>query len=64
MLEAFELREDRWMVPATLADDAPVSQPPFDAITFPLDTLWPEGTPASDCETQSTNVSMKRSVSL
>ena len=42
-LEVFELREGRWMLLATLADDAPVSQPPFDAITFPLDALWPEG---------------------
>ena len=48
MLEAFELREDRWMSSATLADDAPVLQPPFDAITFPLDAHWPEGTRAQD----------------
>ncbi len=48
MLEAFELREGRWMLPATLAYDAPVSQPPFDAITFPLDALGPEGTRAQD----------------
>ena len=42
-LEAFELREGHWVLLATLADAAPVSQPPFDAITFPLDALWPEG---------------------
>ena len=47
-LEVFELREGRWMLLATLADDAPVSQPPFDAITFPLDALWPEGAQAQD----------------
>ncbi|MCY3873772.1 MAG: Uma2 family endonuclease [Rhodobacteraceae bacterium] len=41
-LEAFELREGQWLLLATLADDAPVSLPPFDAITFPLDALWPE----------------------
>ena len=41
-LEAFELREGHWLLLATLADDAPVSLPPFDAITFPLDALWPE----------------------
>ncbi len=42
MLEAFELRGGRWTLLATLADDAPVSLPPFDAVTFPLDALWPE----------------------
>ena len=42
MLEAFELREGLWLLLATLADDVPVSLPPFDAITFPLDALWPE----------------------
>ncbi len=41
-LEAFALREGQWLLLATLADDAPVSLPPFDAITFPLDALWPE----------------------
>ncbi|MDE0348003.1 MAG: Uma2 family endonuclease [Boseongicola sp.] len=41
-LEAFELRDGQWVLLATLADDAPVSLPPFDAITFPLDALWPE----------------------
>ena len=41
-LEAFELRAGHWLLLATLADDAPVSLPPFDAITFPLDALWPE----------------------
>ncbi|MDE2911506.1 MAG: Uma2 family endonuclease [Paracoccaceae bacterium] len=41
-LEAFELREGLWLLLATLADDVPVSLPPFDAITFPLDALWPE----------------------
>ena len=41
-LEAFELRDEQWLLLATLADHAPVSLPPFDAITFPLDALWPE----------------------
>ncbi len=41
-LEAFALRDGRWLLLATLVDDAPVSLPPFDAITFPLDALWPE----------------------
>ena len=46
-LEVFELGGGRWTLLATLADDAAVSLPPFDAITFPLDALWPPGPPAS-----------------
>ena len=45
-LEAFELRDGQWVLLATLADDDPVSLPPFDAITFPLDALWPESAAA------------------
>ena len=40
--EAFELHEGHWLLLATLIDDVPVSLPPFDAITFPLDALWPD----------------------
>ena len=39
-LEAFELCEGKWVLLATLIDDASVSLPPFYAITFPLDALW------------------------
>ena len=45
-LEAFELRGDLWVLLATLVDDAQVSLPPFDAISFSLDALWPEATAA------------------
>ena len=41
-LEAFELRDGQWVLIDTLFGDAPVSMPPFEAITFPLDALWPE----------------------
>ena len=41
-LEAFELREGHWLLLTTLVEDAPVSLPPFEAITFPLDALWPD----------------------
>ena len=41
-LEAFELRSGLWALPATLVDDAQVSLPPFDAISFPLSALWQE----------------------
>ena len=47
-LEAFEIRDGQWVLLATLADDDPVSLPPFDAITFPLDALWPDAPASSD----------------
>ncbi len=40
-LEAFELHEDEWVLISTLFDDASVSLPPFEAISFSLDDLWP-----------------------
>ena len=46
-LEAFELRGGRWVRLATLAGDDPVCLPPFEAIGFPLDALWPEGAKGS-----------------
>ncbi|MGZ8243810.1 Uma2 family endonuclease [Methylomagnum sp.] len=39
-LEAYSLREEGWLLVATLKDDDPVSVPPFDAITFSLADLW------------------------
>ena len=39
-LEAFVLQEGAWKQIAALANDNPVSLPPFDAITFPLNSLW------------------------
>ena len=42
-LEALELRDGRWIQLAVLTDNADVSIPPFDATTFPLNALWPEG---------------------
>ena len=41
-LEVFELRNGAWALVAALADNAPVSLPPFEAISFPLGTLWPD----------------------
>ncbi len=38
-LEAFELRDGEWVLVATARNDDPVSIPPFEAITFPLDAL-------------------------
>ncbi|MCY3830016.1 MAG: Uma2 family endonuclease [Rhodospirillaceae bacterium] len=40
-LEAFELRNGEWVLIATARNDDPVSIPPFEAISFPLDALWP-----------------------
>ena len=42
-LEAFELRDGRWALLKALTDDGPVSLPPFDAISFELGDLWPDG---------------------
>ena len=39
-LEAKVLRGGKWAVIATLHDDATVSLPPFEAISFSLDDLW------------------------
>ena len=39
-LEARELRGTKWAEIATLHDDATVSLPPFEAISFSLDELW------------------------
>ena len=40
LLEVYELHDGHWTLLATLKDDEPVRQPPFDAIEFPLDSLW------------------------
>lgn len=39
-LEAYENSDGRWLLIATLKDDDPVSLAPFDAISFPLNSLW------------------------
>jgi Putative restriction endonuclease len=41
-LEAFVLREGRWVLAAALKDDEAVRVPPFEAISFPLGALWPD----------------------
>ena len=40
-LEAFELRDGRWVPIAGARDDGPVCIRPFDAVTFSLGDLWP-----------------------
>ncbi len=39
-LEAYELREERWLLLATLKDEDRVRLAPFDAIEFSLGDLW------------------------
>jgi Uma2 family endonuclease len=39
-LEAFELREGRWTLVATLKDEDRVAVAPFDAVEFSLADLW------------------------
>jgi len=41
-LEVFENRAGQWLLLTVLENAAPVSQPPFDATSFPLDALWAE----------------------
>ncbi|MCY4289867.1 MAG: Uma2 family endonuclease [Aestuariivita sp.] len=40
-LEIFERQKGQWLPRKTLAGDAAVSQPPFEAISFRLHALWP-----------------------
>ena len=42
-LETYELRASRWHRLATASDNDPVSLPPFEALTFSLSDLWPDG---------------------
>jgi Uma2 family endonuclease len=39
-LEAYQLKEGRWVLLTTLREADPVRLPPFDAIEFGLDALW------------------------
>ena len=39
-LEAFELRQGRWVSVGSLSGDATVSLPPFEAVSFDLGSLW------------------------
>ncbi len=40
-LEAFTLDGGAWTPAGAARDDEPVCLPPFEAVTFPLDALWP-----------------------
>ncbi len=42
-LEVFRLHKEHWVLLETLAGATRVAQPPFNALAFPLDALWPEG---------------------
>lgn len=39
-LEAYENHDGHWLLLAARENDNPIQFPPFDAITFPLNTLW------------------------
>lgn len=39
-LEVFANQSGKWLLLDVLENDAPVAQPPFDAVSFPLDSLW------------------------
>ena len=40
-LEAFALQDGAWTPAGSAREDEPVAFPPFQAVTFPLDALWP-----------------------
>jgi Uma2 family endonuclease len=39
-LEVFALTGDKWLLASTFKDADPVTAPPFEVHTFPLDVLW------------------------
>jgi Uma2 family endonuclease len=41
ILEVFELMDDKWLLLDVFRDNADVAAPPFAAVSFPLDLLWP-----------------------
>ena len=47
-LEAFELQDGQWLLLETLQDNDPVSLPPFEATSFNLGGLWPDGVTGTD----------------
>ena len=47
VLEAFSLAGPHWLLQATIQRGEPVQVPPFDAISFPLDDLFPFDAPSS-----------------
>ncbi len=40
-MEVFALTGDKWLLAQTYKDAEPVTAPPFETHTFPLDVLWP-----------------------
>lgn len=42
-LEAFQLHDGQWLLLETLTENDAVSLPPFEAISFSLGDLWPNG---------------------
>ncbi|MBX9934106.1 MAG: Uma2 family endonuclease [Methylobacterium sp.] len=47
VLEGFALTGRQWLLPGTVQRGEPVSLPPFDAVSFPLDDLFPFDDPAA-----------------
>lgn len=47
MLEAYELREGKWVTLDVLFDDEEITAPPFTEISFSLNRLWPLDPPSA-----------------
>lgn len=52
VLEAFTLTDGRWLLLGTVQRGETVGLPPFDAVPFPLDDLFPFDDPASPTSTE------------
>ena len=50
LLEVFRRQDKNWLLTHTFQDEEDVSAPPFDAISFSLDNLWPFDTPGQPAE--------------
>ncbi|MGY2049524.1 Uma2 family endonuclease [Methylobacterium sp. JK268] len=54
VLEAFALTGGRWLLSGTVGRGESVALPPFDAVPFPLDDLFPFDSPSLDAPAAST----------
>lgn len=51
LLEVFELRDGQWLLFDSFQEDQDVKAPPFEAISFPMNNLWPLPPPPTSDKT-------------